>query len=188
MRKKRNLKFAKLGFIFVILIVSLASIGISYSHWSEYIRIKGTITTGTWNETAWARMYDYPDNFTYEFPGNNWATYMIHQPTESEATFYLYAAQEYRVGELHVWKDSSYLYVEYDLDDDYDMSESQLHVATSLEGIPQSNGNPIPGQFDHKEDHDPHVTEYTYEIPWDTDWDDKNLYIAAHAVVWGFFL
>jgi hypothetical protein len=45
------------------------------------------------------------------------------------------------------------------------MSESHLHVNTSLEGIPQNNGGPTPGQFDHKEeDHDPRITEYTYEI------------------------
>jgi len=41
-----------------------------------------------------------------------------------------------------------------------------------------------PEQFGHNGGHDPQITEYTYEIPWDTDWDNKNLYIAAHAVVW----
>ena len=48
----------------------------------------------------------------------------------------------------------------------------------------QSNGNPIPSQFDYGEDHDPRVTEYTYAIPWDPSWDCIYLYIAAHTVVW----
>jgi len=67
------------------------------------------------------------------------------------------------------------------------MLESHLHVAASLDGIdgiPQANGNPIPGQFDYGEDHGPRVTEYTYEIPWDRDRDNMELYIVAHAVVW----
>ena len=77
--------------------------------------------------------------------------------------------------------------MECDLDDGYGMLESHLHVAASLDGIdgiPQANGNPIPGQFDYGEDHGPRVTEYTYEIPWDRDRDNMELYIVAHAVVW----
>jgi len=128
-------------------------------------------------------MYDYPDDFTYDFPGSNWATYIINLTTENPEIFYLYAAQHYRVGELHIWKDCDYLYIEYDLDDGYNMSESHLHVAKSLDEIPQSNGNPVPGQFDYKEDHDPLVSEYTYNITWDSSWDCIELYIATHAVV-----
>ena len=168
MRKRKHKKTtAKLGLLFVIILFSLASISISYGIWTDTITIEGTITTGeAHDETAWARMYDISDNFTYEFPGSNWATYIINQSTEEPATFYLYAGQHYRAGELHVWKDNSYLYIEYDLDDSYDMSESHLHVATSIDGIPQNNGNPIQGQFDYGEDHEPHISEYTYEIPW----------------------
>ena len=188
MRKRRHKKtIAKLGLLFTIILFSLASISMSYSAWTDTITIQGTVTTGTWeeNETAWARMNDDPEDFTYDFPGNNWATYIIYN--ETQETFYLYAGQEYRVGELIVWKDTTHLFVKYDLDDGYTMSESHLHVATSLEDIPQNGGGPIPGQFDHKEDHDPRVTEYTYQINWDDDWDGKDLYIAAHAVVWGIY-
>ena len=188
MRKRKNKKtIAKLGLLFTILLISLASISMSYAAWTDTITIEGTITTGeAHNETAWARMYEDPDDFTYEFPGSNWATYIINQSTEEPTTFYLYAAQHYRAGELYVWKDEddSHLYVEYDLDDGYTMSKSHLHVNTSLEGIPQNNGNPPPGQFDYSEDHNPRVTEYTYGIPWDSAWDGIDLYIAAHAIVW----
>ena len=51
-------------------------------------------------------------------------------------------------------------------------------------GIPQNNGNPPPGQFDYGEDHDPHITEYTYAIPWPSSWNNHDLYIAARTVVW----
>jgi len=67
------------------------------------------------------------------------------------------------------------------------MEETQLHIATTLDSIPQNNGNPTPGQFQYKQTHDPSVTEYTYTIPWDSSWDDIDLYIAAHAVVWGIY-
>ena len=189
--RKHKKTTAKLGLLFVVLVFSLASIGASHSWWNDTLTIHGTITTGTWeeDETAWARMNDDPDVTTYDFPGDNWATYIKCIPGETIQTFYLYAGQHYRVGELIVWKDTTHLFVKYDLDDGYDMSVSHLHVNTSLEGIPQNNGGPIPGQFDYSEDHDPRVIEYTYQIPWDQSWNNVEfLYIAAHAVVWGFFL
>ena len=189
-RRKHKKTIAKLGLLFVIILFSLASISMSYAHWTDTINITVTVNTGEWlcEETAWARMVDDPEITDYDFPGSNWATYIIHQPTVDEAIFYLYAAQHYHAGELYVWKADGYLYVEYILDDGVTMSESHLHVNTSLNGIPQNNGNPTPGQFDYKEDHDPRVTEYTYEIPWDDAWDCLDLYIAAHAVVstWGY--
>ena len=184
--------FAKLGLLFVIILFSLASISMSYGAWTDTITIEGTVTTGTWeeDETAWARMNDDPGDFTHRFSESSWATYIIHQPTENQATFYLYAGQHHGVGELIVWKDTTHLFVKYDLDDGYDMSVSHLHVATSLEGIPQNNGNggPIPGLFDYKEEYDPHVTNDVYQINWDDDWDGIDLHIAAHAVVWGIYL
>lgn len=188
MRKRRS-NIKKLGFAFIVLLLCLASIGASYSAWYDTITITGTVTTGEWacDETAWARMLNEPEDFTYEFPGSNWATYIIHKPTEDLATFYLYAAQHYRVGELHVWNGTSNLYVKYVLDAGYTMLESHLHIAALLDDIPQKNGNPIPGQFAYKEDYNPSVTEYTYVIPWDSSWNGKDLYIAAHAVVWGGF-
>jgi hypothetical protein len=89
---------------------------------------------------------------------------------------------EMDVGQVEVWNDGDYLYVKYVVDaEDWCLTETHLHVATSLEGIPQKNGNPPPGQFDYQMEHDC-VTEYTYRIPltWDPETD---LSIAAHAVV-----
>ena len=186
-------KIPKIGFLFFIIVLSLAGLSISYAGWTDTINIDGTITTAddfthlSGNpETAWARMYDDSYDYTYEFPGNNWATYIIHQPT-TQTAFYLYAGQHYKVGVLNISKDDTNLIIEYDLDDGFDMEETQLHIATTLDSIPQNNGNPTPGQFQYKQTHDPSVTEYTYTIPWDSSWDDIDLYIAAHAVVWGIY-
>jgi hypothetical protein len=60
-----------------------------------------------------------------------------------------------------------------------------LHIFQDNElftDVPHKNGNPIPGHFDYKGEHDC-VQEVVYTIP-KGDWEvgDK-LYIAAHAVV-----
>jgi len=179
----------KLGLTFVVLLLALVSISTSYAAWYDTITITGTVNTGEWmcEETAWARMVDDPDDTTYDFPGNNWATYIIHQPTCNPETFYLYAGQHYRAGVLYVWRDNDYLYVEYDLDDGVVMSETHLHIGLSLNDFPKQGVNPPPGLFDYGTDHDPKVDGYLYTIPWDDDWDCPDLYIAAHAVVWGGF-
>ena len=94
----------------------------------------------------------------------------------------LFAGQDIDVGTVSVWNDGDYLYVEYVVDAEYwCLTETHLHVAISPENIPQKKGNPIPGKFDYKSEHDC-VTNYTYEIP--LTWDpDTQLSIAAHAVV-----
>lgn len=96
----------------------------------------------------------------------------------------LLAGQDIDVGDVLVWNDGDYLYVKYDITDpDWCLAETHLQVATSLDGIPQKNGNPIPGQFEYKNPLGC-VDGYTYEIP--LTWDpDTELYIAAHALVRG---
>jgi hypothetical protein len=86
------------------------------------------------------------------------------------------------VGQVEVWNDGSYLYVKYKIGEpDWCMTATHLHIATSLEGIPQKNGNPPPGQFEYSMPHEC-ATEYTYEI--DITWPPgTELYIAAHADV-----
>ena len=50
------------------------------------------------------------------------------------------------------------------------LTETHLHVADSLDDIPQKNGNPIPSQFEYKMEHQ-NVQEYTYIIPLQGDWE-----------------
>jgi Ca-activated chloride channel family protein len=88
------------------------------------------------------------------------------------------------VGEVIIWtNDPDFLYITYETTDGWEMTETHLHVAAILDGIPQTKKfNPIPGHFDYIEYHDPAVQTYTIAIPW--TWDPgTTLYIAAHAEV-----
>ena len=76
----------------------------------------------------------------------------------------LMAGQNIKVGDVSVWNDADHLYVKYETTDGWYLIESHVHFATSLDGIPQTNGNPIPGSFDYAMEHDPEVLEYTYEM------------------------
>ena len=189
-RKRTKSKTGILFITSILMLSTLVTIGGSYGWWTDELYIDGKITTSTWtsDETAWARMNNDPADFTYEFPGSSWATYIKYIPDETIQIFYLYADQEYRVGELHVSNDSSYLYVEYYLDAGFDMSVSHLHISTSLSGIPQTGGgNPKIGHFEYSEEYDPRVENDLFQIDWDSDWDNEELCIAAHAVVWGTY-
>lgn len=44
-RKRKKFTSAKIGLIFIIILFSLASVSISYSHWSQTLQIEGTVTT-----------------------------------------------------------------------------------------------------------------------------------------------
>lgn len=87
-------------------------------------------------------------------------------------------------GDVNVWNDGDNLSVQYVTTGGWCLTETHLHVATFMDGIPQRNGNPVPGQFDYPMEHDC-VTQYTYTIPLDEGWVpcETYLYIAAHAVV-----
>lgn len=90
---------------------------------------------------------------------------------------------ETKVGEVLVWNDADYLYVKYDIWPDWCATETHLHVADQLEAIPQKNGNPRPGQFEYKTDHDPCLTgafQYAVPLVWPVN---TRLYIGAHAAV-----
>lgn len=89
------------------------------------------------------------------------------------------------VGDVRVWNDGDYLYVEYVLTDpEWCLTETHLHIDVGLDLIPQKNGNPIPGKFDFSDEHDC-VDTFQYAIP--ITWDPfEVLYIAAHAVVQSF--
>jgi hypothetical protein len=96
----------------------------------------------------------------------------------------LVAGQNQIVGWVFVDNDGENLTVTYETRYGlgFCLKETNLHVATSLDGIPQNNGNPTPGHFDYKGEHDC-VREVVYTIPLG-DWEPgTELFIAAHAVV-----
>jgi hypothetical protein len=91
----------------------------------------------------------------------------------------LIAGQYTNIGSVNIWNDADYLYVEFVSTGDC-MLETHVHVAESIDGIPQTKkNNPIPGQFEYS---DPHgcVWDYTYPIP--LTWaPGTSLFVAAHS-------
>jgi len=51
-RKSRQKTIAKIGFTFIILLILLASISVSYSAWTDTITVEGTVTTGDWDDSC----------------------------------------------------------------------------------------------------------------------------------------
>jgi Ca-activated chloride channel family protein len=93
------------------------------------------------------------------------------------------AATATDVGDLIVWQDEDYLYVEYKTVDGWFMTETHLAVGDDKADIPQTKkNNPKVGKFPYSSSHSPGVTEYMYKIPWTWE-EDALLYIAAHCVV-----
>lgn len=101
----------------------------------------------------------------------------------SQQQVILYAGQNINAGNVTVWNDQANLYVQFNATGGWVISETHVAVATSLAGIPQRNGNPVPGQFPYKATHNPAVTSYTYTIPLGNWQPGQDLYIATHAVM-----
>jgi hypothetical protein len=89
------------------------------------------------------------------------------------------------VGDVLIWNDANNLYIKYVMAaDGINIAKAQAQVATSLADIPQSNGNPVPGQFDYKSPELGYVSEFTFTIPLKASWTaGTQLIIAAHADV-----
>jgi len=102
--------------------------------------------------------------------------------TPEEVT--LYAGQTIDVGTITAYNDSDNLYVKYTTTGGWVLDETHLVVATSLDDIPQKEGNPVVGHFPYKLVHSS-VTEYVYVINLgEAGYTvDTQLYIAAHADV-----
>ena len=99
---------------------------------------------------------------------------------DGETVVDLIAGRHIDVGSVKVWNDTDNLYVKYMTNTNWCLDETHLQVASSLDDIPQANGNPIPGQFEYQNTENC-VHKFTYTIP--LKGDSCDLYIAAHAVV-----
>lgn len=94
------------------------------------------------------------------------------------------AGQNTDVGDLTIHFTYDNIYVTYQTTGNWYLTETQVHIATSLDGIPHSTGGMIPGQFDYKATHDPSVQTYMVTIPMRDAWRTAGcLYLAAHCVV-----
>ncbi len=109
-------------------------------------------------------------------------------PTYPETTITLYAGQSWDAGDVLVKTSENGVCVKFVLNqeaiaDGWVITEAHVAVAAASAGIPQKNGNPIPGQFPINEELDPGVTEtewYCLEYTWT---EEEPLVIAAHAKI-----
>jgi hypothetical protein len=96
----------------------------------------------------------------------------------------LIAGQNIPAGTVVVENDDQYLYVTYQTDGDWLITETHLDVATRPEDLKQtSKGNAVPGRFAYKSEHDPGVTTVSHTIDLAAWPSGTQLYIAAHCVV-----
>lgn len=105
-----------------------------------------------------------------------------------------------QVGVVKIWNDASNLVVKFELDpnavvqyhdDEGNLVEelsgwllgpTHVHVAESMEAVPQKNGNPRPGKFEYKGEPDSdYEKEYTIPNAWEAG---TELCIAAHAEIY----
>lgn len=136
-------------------------------------------------ETAMARMNDDPDDFEYQWTNHPWFSYLeyvTYNGGYERETRYLYAAQTHRVGEVDIWKSNGYLMLEITMDEGFEMTESHVHVQLD----PDEYQPPAKfGTWPYKQYYNPAEDYAVYQIPWETEWDDQELYIAVHADVYG---
>lgn len=96
----------------------------------------------------------------------------------------LIAGQHIPVGTVVVENDEQYVYVTYQTDGNWLITETHLDVATRPEALRQtSKGNAVPGRFAYKSEHDPGVVTVTYTIDLAAWPSGTQLYLAAHSVV-----
>jgi hypothetical protein len=97
------------------------------------------------------------------------------------------ATSAIKVGDMKVWNDETAVYVKYEVTAaGWCITETHLEVATSLAGIPQKNGNPVPGQFSNNSVNGVSsgcVTEHTETTALNHWTPGTNLFIAAHAKI-----
>ena len=115
------------------------------------------------SETAWSD--GDPTN------GSSWAMiseYCLCDTSEpciyTTATYEYYGGININIGTLEVTNDETNLYVTYNLVNGWHLQETQVYVGDPAD-IPTFMGNPAPGLFPYKTEHNPMVTTYTYTIP-----------------------
>ena len=147
------------------------------------------------DETIWAAN-DGPLTERFVERGN-WATYVKYEIGNGLKEYSLYASQDHEAGTLKVYDNGDNIFVKYVIgaeDNNYKdgycgswsyLTEYHLHISESndFSGVTNRQGNPIPGQFDHKG-----VLEGENSTGWinieieRNNYDENIVYIAAHGV------
>lgn len=85
-------------------------------------------------------------------------------------------------GTMSVAMTYDYVYVKYSTANGWLLTATQVHLATTKNGIPHDANGMLPAQFAYKTTHSPNVQTYVYTIPMQTAWRNAGvLYVATHA-------
>lgn len=182
-------KIFAFGIVLVVLMaVAVPSIAATTVYYGD-VSLSGGFQAGhfadVWDLTA----EDMTISFTYDANGlvddsgcHAWSELGVRSVLPKKVD--LIAGQNKVVGYVEVWRDGDALYVKYVITEDgWAITETHADAGDALTDIPQKNGNPIPGKFEHNMKHEPPVTVYTTDPPLDVSGEGNNLYIAAHAKV-----
>ena len=126
--------------------------------------------TYTGDETAWGEGSRIASK-------GNWGMYFTHNAGSVTETRLL-AGQHHEAGKVRVWEEGGKLKVRYETNANWRLAETHLHVADDVKAFKNPGGQPAPGQFPYKGNHNL-VESYTYEIAPIPDYNP--VYIAAHA-------
>ncbi len=119
------------------------------------------------------------EEFNGNDPGGNGPVTVKLDPYGTD----IIAGQSEDVGDIEVYFSDGNIYVEYTTTGDWYLYEAHVSIELDWEVIPQHNGNPVPGQFDYKDEFD-NTQSYTFVIPWLEEWDDADyFYIAGHCAL-----
>lgn len=134
-------------------------------------------------ETAMVRMYDSDTDFTHRWLMKNnrphpWFSYVKTYPGMDPQTFYFYAGQKYKCGEVEIWHEGDFLKVDLTMVNDWSLLASHLKI--QLVGF---QGAPAFGLFPYSSYHEPPTNQLLYSVPWNTDWDGMQLNISLHGDV-----
>ena len=123
---------------------------------------------------------DFPE---FDFDKNSESITTYDQAANgAPVTYGFWAGQHINVGSLVISNDQDYIYVTFNTSGNWWLQLTHLHIANTIQGIPNRNGRPIPGHFDYKTVHNPRVQTYTYAVS--NIWaEGDDLVIAAHAEV-----
>lgn len=137
-----------------------------------------TEVSHSWNSASNTSVTITLEDLTRAYSGDDFAIDDISLCAPAQV-FDLCAGQSDDIGEVVVWNDSDNIYVEFVTDEV--LLETHVHVATSLQGIPQTKKfNPIPGQFDSAK----YIPdEHLHTIPLDPGRVDQQIVVAAHAAI-----
>lgn len=97
----------------------------------------------------------------------------------------LFAGQTIVAGTVTVFNDASNIYVQYQTNYPWVISDAHAAVAATLDGIPQTKtGNPIPGRFAYSATFESDVTTYTFQVPTGVVFTaGQTVVVAAHAIL-----